>query len=146
MKKIAAILTIALCLPLTSCDTLQAVQSKPGVQFAEMEAIKLTQAFFSNGGSVDSAWGISNGLNLIGDVTTFAIQQKRATSEAQASALAAAAVKAQVKAFAGDQTAVNGLATGVANIVSAAKTPAEKAKVTLAVAAGIQSAATFDVP
>lgn len=121
-----------LALNLAGCATLENWQSKPAVQFAETEAIKLAASYFSNGGSVDSAWGISTGLNAVSDIVTFAQQQKAPQTAAQA-----------VHDFAANQTAVNGLATGVANIVtsSGAKNPAETAKVIQAIAGGIQVAA-----
>lgn len=145
MKKLLLIAVAILCVPLSSCETLSSWQSNPMVQFAEMQAIKLAQSYFNNGGNTDTAWGISNGLNLIGDIASFSLQQKLAKDAQEANALAADKLKAQVKAFADDKTAVNGLANGIASVVntSKAQTPEERAKITLAIANGIQSAITF---
>lgn len=129
-----AILT-ALLLPISGCTTLQTWQANPKVQFAETEAIKLAAAFFSNGGNTDNAWAISAGLSVLGDVATFATQSTAGT---------AASVSAQVKAFADNPTAVNGLANGLASVVVkvAPSTAAEKTAIVLALSKGIQSAAT----
>lgn len=116
------------------CETLTAWQAKPGVQFAETEAVKLAAAYFSNGGNADTAWGISNGLSVLGDIATFRSQSVQTV---------AANARAQVKSFADNPTALNGLATGVANIIAnaAPQTAGDKAAIVQAVANGIGTAA-----
>lgn len=147
MKKLTAILAVLL-LSCAGCETLTRFQANPTVQFVEMQALKIAQSFFANGGETDAAWGIANGLNIIGDITTFARQQRAAKTVEEANALAAAKLKAQVKAFAGDPTAVNGIANGVADIMTTANptTPEQRAKITLAVAAVIQKVAASETP
>ncbi len=144
MNRLLSISLAILCCIFPGCTTLTAWQANPRVQFAETEAIKLGLAFFSNGGSADTAWGISNGINIIGDIANFSQQQRQAADAAAANALAAAQLKAQVKAFADNPKAVNGLADGLAKVVqtSGAATPSERAAVTLAIANGIQQATT----
>lgn len=148
MKTLRIILALSLCIAITGCDTLAEWQKNPNVIFAETQVIKLAQAYFSNGGNVDTLWGISNGVNFIGDVTTFAIQQKQAKDSAAANAIAASQLKQQVKAFADDKTAVNGFASGLSAVMatSNAKTPEERSKVTLAIAATIQKVAAEAMP
>lgn len=142
MKTRLLILILA-ALPLTGCETLVAWQAKPGVQFAEAEAIKLAAAFFSNGGNVDAGWGMANGLNLIGDIATYAAQKNLPDPNAAA----ALTVSSQVKAFAGDPKAVAGLASSLASVVqkAAPQTPAERAQVVLALAKGVEKATAATV-
>lgn len=144
MKHLAAILAISLCIPLSGCDTLQALQSKPAVQFAETQVIRLAQAYFSNGGKVDTMWGISEGLNFAGDIATFAAQQRQAATTDEANRLAALKLKETVKSFADNKTAVTGLANGIASVMdnSKATTPAQRAEITLKTAATLQKVAT----
>lgn len=125
---------------LTSCAVLDTFQSKPSVQFVETEAIKLAASYFSNGGSVDSAWGIAKGLSIVGDAVAFSRQQNSANPNALAAQTAARAVKE----FAGSKTAVNGLAGAVADLVVSAspKTPIQRAEIVQAISKGIGDAAT----
>lgn len=128
----------AACL-LCSCATLQSWQAKPAVQFAESEAIKIAAAYFSNGGSTDAAWGISQGLSLLGDTALFATQQKLANP----SQAAANTVKQAVKDFSGNPSAVSGLANQLGNLVLRAapqSTPSTKAAVVQAIARGVEVA------
>lgn len=136
MKKLLIFILFPAFLPFTGCETLTAWQANPKVQFAETEAIKLAAAYFSNGGSTDNAWAISQGLSVLGDVATFATQSNAGT---------AASVQQQVKAFADNPKAVNGLATGLANVVvkAAPSTAKEKAAIVDALSRGIASEATF---
>ncbi len=125
---------LILCFSTLGCAQLQDFQNRPSVQFAETEALKLAAAYFSNGGNADTAWSISNGLSILGDVAAYS---------SQSTATTAANAKAQVRAFADDKTAVNGLATGVANIIitTAPKTAGAKAAIVQAVSDGIGKAA-----
>lgn len=142
MKTRLLILILA-ALPLTGCETLVAWQSKPGVQFAEAEAIKLAASFFSNGGNVDSGWGVSNGLNLIGDIATYAAQKNLPDPNAAA----AITVGQAVRQFSGNPKAVAGLANSLASVVekAAPQTPAERAKIVLAIASGVGKATAATV-
>lgn len=130
MKHKTHLLLLPLILSLSGCESLRTWQANPNVQFAETEALKLGFAFLANGGKSDNLWSIGQGMNLIGDVYTFATTASPTTT-----------VKAQVKAFSDNPVAVNTLANGLAKVVSTGKTPAEQAKVALAVATGIQKAA-----
>lgn len=115
------------------CAELERLQAKPGVQLAETLAIQAAQSYFGNGGSSNAAWAISTGLNAMSDISTYEQQKQAANVASQA-----------VKSFAGDPTAVNGLATKVANIIATRvpnQTPAQTAQTVQAIANGIQIAA-----
>lgn len=114
-----------------SCTTLEKWQANPTVQFAETEAIKLAASYLNNGGNTNTLWGISEGLNAIGDIATF---QHNQTNSAEV-------LKSQVKAFANDQTEVNTLAVGLANVLPSSASASVKAAVVLNLAKGIQLAA-----
>lgn len=129
------LLLLVLTFALSACESLRTWQANPNVQFAETEALKLGFAFLANGGKSDNLWSIGQGMNLIGDVWTFANTASPTST-----------VKDQVKAFADNPTAVNTLANGLAKVVSTAKTPADQAKVTLLLANGIQKAAAATGP
>lgn len=149
MKNLPAkLLAVALCLPLAGCETLSSMQANPRVVFAETEALKLAQSFFNNGGEVDNAWGISQGINLIGDMASFAMAQRQAKDTAAANAAAAAKLAQQVKDFASDPKAVNALASGLAGVMTKSnpQNPTERAKVTLAIAGAVEKATAFNAP
>lgn len=133
-------LPIILALLLASCTTLESWQANPKVQFAEAEAVKLAASYFSNGGSVNSAWGISSGLNMIGDVTAFVQQQKTTSNPNVAASLT---INQTVRDFAANPTAVSGLANGLASVIGKVdpQSPQERAQVVLALAQGVQTAA-----
>lgn len=137
---LAKFLLLGLCIAPMGCETFRTWQANPNVQFAETEALKLAAAYFSNGGNADTAWSISNGLSILGDVAAYSTQSTATTAQN---------AKAQVRAFADDKTAVNGLATGVANIIitTAPKTASQKAAIVQAVSDGIgKGAAAVTAP
>lgn len=126
---------LALLVPFGGCAQLEAWQAKPGVQFAEAAAVRLATSYFSNGGSVDAAWGISQGISLIGDY--FASNQSAAQNVTQAA-----------KDFAGDPKAVSGLANSLGNVVNLAspQSPSERLAVVQAIAGGVAKAAGAATP
>ncbi len=126
---------IALCLCPLGCAQLEAWQAKPAVQFAESAAIRIAASYFSNGGNVDAAWGVSQGISLIGDY--FASNQSAAANVTQAA-----------KDFAGDPKAVSGFANALGNVVNKAapQTPTERLAVVQAIAGGVAKAAGAATP
>jgi len=132
------LVAILLCVSLTGCQTLTAWQANPKVQFAEQEAVKIALAYFSNGGNVDTAWGVANGLQVAGDIATFANSQ----------GTPATTVAATVKAFADDPTAIRNLANNLASVVNKIHptTPEESALISQALANGIQKATAQATP
>lgn len=130
-------------LSLAGCAALEKFQADPRVQFAEQEALKIGVAAlqtYSNGGNIDSMWGISEGLYAVTDTISALSSNK---SNADANNALALQLAQTVQSYASTQD-TKALAGKIAAIITKAdpQTDAQRVAMVNSIAGSLQAAAT----